>query len=195
MTETYISDQFYLSPPKLDEVDAAIALCNACVGDGMYCAEEIKKSIDAEDSFFYLLKTEAGEIAGYLYFYITDLAQIALDGKFPADLVEQPQQKPVGKIQSIGIKNKYRGEGLSTKMIRFAMRRLQAVGMERVFIICWKKGVEVPLRPTLSQCGFQFLCVAKKVWYDHPRLRCPYCGGRCCCDAEIYYRILNEGAY
>lgn len=194
MTETYLLDKFYLSQLKADEVEAAVALCNACVGEGMYCSQEIRKTIPAEDAFFYLLKTEEGEIAGYLYFYITQLTKIASDGKFPPALAEQPQQKRFGKIQSIGIKEEYRGEGLSTKMIRFAMSRLQAMGMERVFIICWKKGSDVPLKPTLVQCGFQFLCVTKRPWYDHPKLHCPYCGGRCCCDAEIYYRILNKGA-
>lgn len=195
MTETHQLDKFFLSPLTLDEVDAAIALCDACVGNGMYAPEAIRKCIDSEDSFFYLLKTGAGEMAGYLYFYITDLAQIAVDGKFSADLVEQPKQKRFGKIQSIGIRAEYRGEGLSTKMVRFALHRLQAMGMEQVFIICWKKGAEVPLKPTLAQCGFQFLCTTKKVWYDHPRLYCPYCGGRCRCDAEIYYRLLQKGAY
>ena len=59
------------------------------------------------------------------------------------------------------------------------------------FIVCWKPGGVVPLGKALSECNFDFLAETKKVWYDDTELICPYCKGRCLCDAEVYYKLLN----
>lgn len=192
MTQMNVMPQLY--PLRADEVDIAKRLCDECVGKDLYSAEELTASIDARQCFFYLLKAKSGEAVGYIYFRITDAQQIAADGKQNISTIRglcRQKMGSVGKIQSIGLTQPYRKSGYGKYMIDFALEKFKSLHVEQVFIICWKKGDDVPLRSTLMQCDFLFLSTAKMVWFDHPRLHCPYCAGRCRCDAEIYYKILD----
>jgi len=186
---------FSLRPLLREEIDEAQLLCDACVGKNLYSKQEIAAAIDAEDRFFYLLKNEKEETVGYIYYYLTDEAYIAKYAKLEVELfrsVYKQGEKRIGKIQSVGLKNEYRGNGLAAYMIQFILKDLRSISTEAVFIVCWKPGGFVPLKRTLINCDFKFLVEAKKVWYDDTKLICPYCHGRCVCDAEVYYKLLNE---
>ena len=186
---------FFLQPLRREEIDEAQRLCDACVGKNLYAREEIAAAIDARDRFFYLLKNEKEETVGYIYYYLTDEAYIAKYAKLDVALlraVYRQQEKSIGKIQSIGLKREYRGMGLAAEMILFIVEDLRSMDTEAVFIVCWKPEGVVPLGRTLLNCDFHFLTEAKKVWYDDADLICPYCHGRCVCDAEVYYKLLNE---
>jgi len=187
---------FYLSPLKADEIDRARLLCDECVGENLYTKEEIASSMNERDSFFYLLKSETGENAGYIYFYLTDEKSIADYAKLDVNLfysVYRQQHNKVGKIQSVGIKEQYRGDNLATQMIKFVLEKFKSISIEAVYIVCWKPGGIMPLKKALLHSDFCFLTEAKKVWYDDIDLICPYCNGRCHCDAEVYYKLLNRG--
>lgn len=85
----------------------------------------------------------------------------------------------------------YRGIGLAAKMIQFVLLELKDKLIDAAFIVCWKPGGIVPLSKALSECHFKYLADAKRVWYDDTELICPYCKGRCLCDAEVYYKLLD----
>lgn len=194
MTKNNFLPELELCPLKAEDIRTAKCLCDECVGKDMHSQEDIGNCIDSAQRFFYLLKEKNGKAVGYLYFYVTDVQQIAEDGKL--DVRSLCSGCPVGagavgKIQSIGLKEHYRKNGYGKYMMDFAVQKFRELNVNSVFIICWKKGDEVPLGNTLIQCHFHFLSTAKMVWYDHPRLYCPYCGGRCRCDAQIYYKILD----
>lgn len=194
MTKSEFLSELELCPLKAEDIHTAKCLCDECVGKDMYSQEDIGNCIDSAYRFFYLLKEKNGGAVGYLYFYVTDVQQIAEDGKVDIRLLRTVcpvRTGVVGKIQSIGLKEHYRKNGYGKYMIDFAVQKFRALDVNRVVIICWKKGDDVPLGNTLDQCHFQFLTTAKMVWFDHPRLYCPYCAGRCRCDAQIYYKILD----
>lgn len=189
---------FRLCPLTKEETGVARSLCDACVGQNLYPEEEILRAIEEKDRFFYLLKTDKGEPAGYIYYRLTDEASIASSAKIDRAVlraVYRENGKKVGRIQSIGLKEPYRGMGLAAQMIGFALGALAAMSAEAVFIVCWKPGGMVPLSKALKQCGFDDLTEAKKVWYDDADLICPYCKGRCRCDAEVFYKLLNGETY
>lgn len=194
MTEMEALSELVLCPLKTEDVHTAKGLCDECVGKDLYSEEEIRNSIDARQSFFYLLKDKDGEAVGYIYFHTTGVQQIAEDGKLDMCLLRSVcpvGTVTAGKIQSIGLKDHYRRSGYGKYMIDFAVRKFKELNLQSVFIICWKKGNDVPLGNTLNQCRFHFLSTTKMVWFDHPRLYCPYCRGRCRCDAQVYYKILD----
>jgi GNAT superfamily N-acetyltransferase len=185
---------FYLKPLSEDEVGEARLLCDGCVGENLYGTEEIASTIGDKDRFFYLLKSEAGETVGYIYYYLTDVEYIAEYSRLEINLfrdVYSSTDKKVGKIQSVGLKAEYRGIGLAAQMIQFILGKLKEFSIDVAFIVCWKPGGVVPLGKALAECNFNYLAEAKKVWYDDTELICPYCKGRCLCDAEIYYKLLN----
>ena len=185
---------FSLKPLSIEEIEEARLLCDDCVGENLYSKDEISATIDSQEKFFYLLKGEDGETVGYIYYYLTELKYIANYSKLDIELfgtVYSDINKQIGKIQSVGLKTSYRGIGLATKMIQFVLSELKAKFIDVAFIVCWKPGGAVPLSKALSECDFKYLVDAKRVWYDNTELICPYCKGRCLCDAEVYYKLLD----
>lgn len=185
---------YFLCPLTKDEIKTALSLCDECVGKNLYREEELLSAIVEKDRFFYLLKTDKGEPAGYIYYYLTDEESIANATKLDISVfhaVYMAGGKKVGKIQSIGIKDTFRGLGLATKMFRFATKELSMRSAGAVFAVCWKPGKIIPAGNVLKECGFDDLTEAKNVWYDDKDLVCPYCKGRCRCDAEVFYKLLN----
>lgn len=187
--------EFSLKPLSKEEVNEACLLCDECVGENLYGAEDIAATIGAADKFFYLLKNEAGEDVGYIYYYLTDLECIAEYAKLAVErfhAIYPRTDKKIGKIQSVGLKAEYRGIGLAAHMINFILKNLKELSIDVAFIICWKPRGIVPLGKALGECKFDYLAEAKKVWYDDLELICPYCNGRCLCDAEVYYKLLDR---
>ena len=185
---------FYLKSLSEDEVNESRLLCDECVGENLYGAKEIASTIGAMDRFFYLLKSEAGENVGYIYYYLTSPEYIAKYAKLDAEMfrkVYSRTDKKVGKIQSVGLKEEYRGIGLAVQMINFILEKLKEISVDITFIVCWKPDGIVPLGKALLECKFDYLAEAEKVWYDDTALICPICHGRCLCDAEVYYKRLG----
>ncbi len=184
---------FSLESLEADDADEALSLCDRCVGENLYRRLEIESTIDSLDRFFYLLRDDKNNIAGYIYYYITTEEEVRKFSNLEEIVfskIETDHTKKVGKIQSIGVDDKYRGMGLSSKMMGFALSELKKLDIDIAYIVCWKPKGKVPLGKTISLFDFTFLSIAKKVWYYDTRLICPYCKGRCLCDGEVYYKLL-----
>ena len=187
--------RFHLVPLSEEEIMPTLKICDECVGENLYTKGDLEEAVCSEDSFYYLLKTDDGETAGYIYYYLTDKESIAAAAKLDTgifDPVYSDKKKKVGKLQSIGLKEHYRDMGLAVFMTEAMIRELSLKAVEAVFVVCWRPGGYVPLKETLLRCGFSFLAESHRVWYDRKDLICPYCRGRCICDAEIYYMLACE---
>ena len=179
----------------LEDFEETLWLCDRCVGKNLYTREDLTQAIEAENSTFLLLKTKEGQIAGYIYYYLTDVEQIARDSRQHTERISEVcasgNQMPVGKIQSVGIKEEFRSLGLAGQLVRFALTQLAEKGASETFIICWNIRGQIPLGKVLRECHFTHLATAKRIWYDKKALYCPYCKGRCKCDAEVFYKKLG----
>ena len=166
-------------------------ICDECVGEGLYTEEELGSALKSETVFLYVLQS-GGKIRGYVYFMVTSPAEILSYTKIDAHLLEKAadMRSAVGKIQSVAVVGDCRGRGLSVDMINFALSLLEKMGIGTVFIACWKRGNYVPLGRSVEKCGFSILSETGEIWYDNERLKCPYCGGRCRCHAELYYKKI-----
>ena len=190
----YENTAYLLRPVTEADLEETVALCDACVGKNLYPRERIREAMAAEDQFFYLLENPAGEAVGYLFFLLTDPVTIARSAKTDPQVLTAVCDGPerVCRLQSIALREDYRGTGLAENLLNFALGRVRCLGIRTIYVVCWKAGLRVPLEKPLQKCGFSFLTEAKKVWYDEPLLHCPYCNGRCHCDAEIYYKVLGD---
>lgn len=192
---TVNGQNFFLYPLEREDVAVAKSLCDECVGANLYSEDDILRAVKEEDAFFYLLKTDNGEPVGYIFYLITDeesIAKYAKLGVATLSAVYPNGGKRVGKMQSVGVKECFRGMGLATRLFDFALEEL-SLSVEAVFAVCWKQGKVVPVGKVLARCGFEYLTDAKKVWYDDVNLICPYCKGRCTCDAAVYYKLFKRG--
>ena len=205
--------EFYLRPLKKEDIEETLQLMDQCVGENLYQKTELEQTIGRQDRAFLLLKTAEKELAGYIYYYLTSVDQIAEDARLAVQKIRQvcglgapvresrseresrPVRKPqfVGKLQSVGIKEAFRRQGLAVLLMEHALAQFAGKGVENVFIICWNAGGKVPLEKALQKCQFVHLSSAKQIWYDNKDLFCPYCKGRCKCDAEVYFKRIHTG--
>ena len=185
---------FYLSPLRLDEISETKALCDICVGKNLYSEKDLGNTVENKKQFFWLLKTENGETAGYIYYKLTDTKSLAKYAKLDEKILLEVSDSGdcIGQIQSVGIREDFRGLGIAARLIKFAADRLQKAGASAVFTVCWKAQGGAFLAPALKSCGFSFLASAENVWYDEKQLICPICGGRCRCGAEIYFKKTGK---
>lgn len=179
-------------------LDAAAELCDQCVGKNLYPRSYLASVLGQPDHYFDLLVTPEGRAVGYFYFYLTDLTDMAEQAKLPTErlaVVSRKADPVIANLRSIGIAEDFRSHRLSEALLRLALDRLQsATRADAAVGICWKAGGHVPMDQILHTLGFHYLSDAHRVWYDNEALVCPYCQGRCVCDAAIYYKSLGEEA-
>lgn len=180
----------YLEPLRVEEIDKALKLADECVGKNLYSREDFLTAISDRNKFFFLLKNEQKEIAGYIYFLIT--SSIEVEKTVNISLNSIPYSGKCGRIQSVAVKEEYRGLGFSSCMMNYALEVLVQKNIDTAYIVCWKPGGVVPLKKALDKCNFEYLITVKDAWYKDENLICSYCKGRCHCSADIYYKNLKK---
>ena len=81
---------------------------------------------------------------------------------------------------------------MARRLVDLALEQARAAGADTAMCLAWVTKGRVPMGGNLLASGFSYLRDAHRVWYDNENLVCPYCKGRCTCDAAIYYKILKE---
>lgn len=169
-------------------------LCDSCVGKNLYTTKYLTSILHENSHFFYLLLTDKDVLAGYMYFIMMDRLEFASISKLDTthlNLLCDKKDVIIGNLRSIGVAKPFRNKGLSKELIRFSLEQLSSLGANVAVALCWKAGVVVPMRQTMLSCELKYLTDAHRVWYDIEDLECPYCNGRCECDAEVYYKRLE----
>ncbi len=179
----------YFEKLKENEIDTALHLADECVGKNLYSYEDFSKAVKDDKRFFFFLKSEEGKIAGYIYFLITSSFDIVSSVNIDADEIAFSER--CGRIQSVALCEEFRGDGLASEMIDFAIKTLAEKGIDTVYIVCWKPGGVLPLKKALDECKFTYLVTVKDAWYKDEKLICPYCKGRCHCYADIYCKKVG----
>lgn len=176
-----------------EEIPEALGIADECVGKNLYKREDFLKAVLYDDYFFTLYKTEEGITAGYIYYYLVGKDELSSSGKLERTVLDSVYKgDKCARIQSVGVREEYRGKGLGTRMTASSLSKLSEKGVECVYIVCWNPGGRLPLSHALSSCGFKHLLKIDDYWAEDESLICPYCGGRCHCSAEVYYKILKE---
>ena len=185
-----------IQPLTVDMLDQTVKLCADCVGENLYSKDILLNILDSSNHWFYLLMTDEGEIAAYTYFYLMTLEQATAFCKLSQQQMSVfPSQSNfmIAHLQAIGIQNNWRGQRLSEKIVAFFFEKMQSrQEVASALGVCWKPDGIAPMEKTLQNMGFNYLGEAHRVWYDYENLICPYCNGRCKCDAVVYYKSIRE---
>ncbi len=192
--EIFLSeDSLSLSAAEKEDLLDIKSLCDDTVGKDLYSLFDLEDAIDDEDKFLYILKDNGHSLIGYVYFKIEEKGKMHEEIKLSTKEEEilKAKSKKVGKLQSISLKTEFRGKGLSEKLIEFFLSILKSLNIDLAYAVCWKKGDYVPLQKAMDSTGFVYLKEEKEFWYNNSELYCPFCQGRCHCDAEIYYKKLE----
>ncbi len=192
--ETNTNEPYFIRPFQADEVDVLVSICDLSVGKNLYTREEILSSVDSDERHIYLAISQNDEIIGYLYYQLTDTASVESYTKLPLGTlgsVLKGKQDSVGLLQSIGVLPKWRNFGIAKQLVEYAMEKLTKQNVSYAVAACWKHGSAIPMQKNMEELGFQRLPGAYRIWYDLDRLICPFCSGRCKCEAVIYYTCLQ----
>ncbi len=182
-----------LEKMKKEDVSSVLALADSSVGKGLYREDDFLSVTGDKNKFLYVLKNEDGETAGYIYFLITSTS--AIESSLPVKKGKLPSLDRVGRIQSVAVRDEYRGKRYAEFMINAAIEVFLEKKIDTVYIVCWNPGGTLPLGKALKSCGFKFVMSVKDAWYNNEALYCPYCGGRCHCSAALYMKKLIEGYF
>lgn len=181
---------------SLARLDLAVTLCGECVGKNLYSRDLLAAVVDAPYQQYYFLLTPEGETAGYIYFHAASLDSMAALSRIPRErlaVISEKKAPVIGNLRSIGVVKAYRHRGLSEELVRFYLERLQNDwSADTAFGVFWKPNGHIPMERTLTAFDFIHLGDSSRVWYDNDELICPVCGGRCRCDAAIYYKPIRK---
>lgn len=185
---------FSVHPLTEEYLDEVTELSNQCMGKNMYPRDFIASIMDQPKHYFKLLLTPEGVLAGYFYFFLTDLETVSAAAKLPVETmsaISSAKDPVVARFQSLGIVPAFRNHGLARRLLLLALEEVQKAGADSAVAIAWKMNGFVPIADNLLGCGFQYLTDSHMVWYDMEDMVCPYCKGRCKCDSAIYYKNLK----
>lgn len=177
-----------VQPLTQADLDQVTALCGQCVGENLYPRSSLAAILNSPDHYFSLLRAPEGKIAGYIYFHLSTLEAAAAEAKLPVEALAPiaPVEQPVvAKFQSIGTAPAYRYRGVARRLVDLALEQARAAGADTAMCLAWVTKGRVPMGGNLLASGFSYLRDAHRVWYDNENLVCPYCKGRCTCDAAI----------
>lgn len=182
-----------LETMKREDIPFVLSLADSSVGKGLYSADDFLSVLTDKNKSLYVLKDSKGGIMGYIYFLITSTS--AIESSLPVKKGKLPSLDRVGRIQSVALKDEYRGKGYAEFMINAAVESFLENRIDTVYIVCWEPGGVLPLKKALEKCGFKFLMRVKDAWYNNKSLFCPYCSGRCHCSGVVYTKKLIEGYF
>lgn len=189
--------RFDLQRMQAVEIREAAALCDRNVGKNLYPAAYFQQVWDKPDHWFLFIRDPAGKTAGYVYFYLSTLDEVAHYVKLPREQVAAlaPGGNPLlVHLRSIGIENDYRGQGLATRVMEWVLDYTgRNTAAQAMIIVCWKPRGGLQLKNTMEQLSFRHVADLPRFWYHVEDLYCPICKGRCRCDAAFYYKPLRGG--
>ncbi|MGN0597370.1 MAG: GNAT family N-acetyltransferase [Ruminiclostridium sp.] len=173
-------------PLRECDIDRVNSFCGKYLGEGLYSREMLEEISKKENHFFYVIYDKE-EIAAIFYCY-ADTAENAF-----SDVTEKitdfcGEKERVGVCRSIAVAPPYRKTGLSLKLLKYFSAFLHnECGVDKIFVLAWVKGREIPAENILTAAGFLSAGRISRPWYKNEKLYCPLCGGRCKCDGELYF--------
>lgn len=173
------------------DIEQVNDFCGAYLGKGLYTPESLAEIAKTPNRFFYAF-FDGGEIAAIFYCYC-DTGENAA-----ADISEKildycGRDEKVGVFRSIAVDPKYRGTGLSEQLLdAFGSALFNDYRVSRIFALAWIKGDFIPAGKLLNGAGFSAACRISRPWYGVENMVCPFCGGRCRCDGELYMKLRES---
>ena len=174
-----------------EDYDELCKLCDERYGDGYFSWETYDHYSTRPELF---ITAHCGEeLAGFSVMIPASKEEIAKEMKMPQeDVDELSGDKPPIIFRSLIIHKRFEKKGLPLTMANILLERVQAAGYGTIFGPAWMYDGKIPIEGLLKRLGFTQLYIRKNVWYDDLKYHCIICGGRCKCDAMIYYKKLSE---
>jgi len=177
-----------LDPSNLDE---AVRLCDAHVGQGLYTKETLTAAMGNAPAHQFVLLQVDGAYVGYFYTHILEVDQLKTVPGLSAEQcigLVNPSDR-VGVLRSLGLDEEPRKKGMADTLVRLYTQELFDQGCDVVLALAWEVQGMVPLHNVLRKNGFNPMYQVDRPWKKIKGLRCPACGQRSCsCNGVLYYQ-------
>ena len=132
-----------------------------------------------------------GEFAGFSVFVPAAVDELMSHMDMPReDVVRIAGDRPALIYRSAAVPFRFEKRGIMQQLLGNALEELPELGYGSVFGSAWVHDGRVPMSRLFNLFGFSRLYERKMLWYQDKNYRCVVCGGRCRCDAMIYYKQL-----
>lgn len=130
-----------------------------------------------------------GEFAGFSVFIPASTEELMSHMGMPREDVERiAGDRPALIYKSAAVPFRFEKRGVMQQLLGNAMEELPALGYGSAFGSAWMYDGRIPMSRLFDLFGFHQLYTRKMLWYHDEDYRCVVCGGRCRCDAMIYYK-------
>lgn len=132
-----------------------------------------------------------GEFAGFSVFVPAAVEELMSHMDMPReDVVRIAGDRPALIYKSAAVPFQFEKRGIMQQLLGNALEDLPKLGYGSIFGSAWVHGGRIPMARLFDLFGFSQLYERKMLWYQDKNYRCVVCGGRCKCDAMIYYKQL-----
>jgi GNAT superfamily N-acetyltransferase len=173
------------------DANAITELTCICFGDAYTSEDEIRTFIADDRNHLYVACDENGLAAAILFLYESRSALEENLDVTGADYDRIGGGRSVLHYKFSVVREDVRGRGLMTGMLQQLLELLRED--ERygaLFVQAWIKQGEIPLEGILRRNEFKVYRKQIRPWWKYHDRSCNICGGRCKCDAMVYYRKL-----
>ena len=175
-----------------EDAKAVTALTCLCFGDAYTTEEEISGFISFDENRLYVQYDEQG-LAGAILFLAEDrqtmIDNLSID---PADYDRIRKDLRTLHHKFSVVRGDLRGRGLMTLMLEEALEEIRKEGRYgAIFVQAWIKQDVIPMERIFQRAGYVPYRRQIRPWWKYENRSCNICGGRCKCDAMVYYRTVE----
>jgi len=162
-------------------------------GEGYVDEEEFARWMEHPE-FIQIILAE-GEFAGAAVLLPASTAEIAVKmGMTEQEVLDITGGRPAIIYKCTALWPRFEKRGINHVVAADGLRRAEAGGYCAIFSTAWVYHNSVPARHVFEHLGYTKLYRRKMLWYNNENYKCVICGGRCVCDAEVYYKKLGGAA-
>lgn len=133
-----------------------------------------------------------GEFVGVAVLLPASTEEIAQKmGMTQAEVLDITGGRPALVYKCAVLWPQYEKRGINHIVAADGLKRGEDGGYSAIFSAAWMYNGSTPAQHVFEHMGYTKLYIRKMLWYDDKQYRCIACGGRCTCDAMIYYKKLG----
>ncbi len=174
-----------------DDFENIRALCDERYGEGYFTREDFERFSERPELF--TAAENDGDFAGFALMVPASEEKVSEQMKIPANEVHKlANGKPLLIYKSLALRKQYEKMGLPYTMSKLLLTEAKKQGYGTLFASAWVYNGKMPIEKLFKAFGFIPLGIRNNLWYNETNYRCTVCGGRCRCDAMIFYKSLEE---
>ncbi|MBR4719182.1 MAG: GNAT family N-acetyltransferase [Lachnospiraceae bacterium] len=173
----------------IEDTEELVKFGEDCFGKP-YIFEDEMRGFISDDNNRLFVEEDEGRIIGATLFLNDDKETIMEDMEVTGeDFDRLTAGRPVLHHKFCIVRDDCRGKGVMTKMLEESFSQLEKEGIYgAVFAQAWIKKGDIPIEGILKNMGYTTYKRQISPWYKFSDRVCSVCGGRCKCDAMVYYR-------